>query len=102
MVQRGQLSGLVRLQQPDEKEERYWATLTALTGSQSVLEEHFSEDDVGAMADAIGFVSPGEGLDVTFALERLESEYVAPLALGLERAGVTLEQMGVEFEKHSD
>lgn len=103
VVRRGQLSGLVRLQQPEEKEERYWASLTALSGSQAVLEEHFSDDDVAAMADAVAFATPGVGLlDVTFPIETLEAEYVEPLATALERAGVRLERSNVEMEKRSD
>lgn len=102
VIRRGQLSGLVRLQQPDEKEERYWATLSALSGSQAVLDEHFSEDDVAEMADAVAFASPGRGLDVTFALDRLETEYIAPLFIALERAEVAVERAGIKFERHSE
>ncbi len=103
VIRRGQLSGLVRLQQPDEKEERYWATLIALSGSQAVLDEHFSEDDVADMADAVALASPGQGLvDLTFALEQLESEYLAPLFIALERAGVAIEGTAIEYERQSD
>lgn len=103
VVRRGQLTGLVRLQQPDEKEERYWASLTALSGSQAVLDEHFSDDDVAAMADAVAFATPGIGLlDVTFPIESLESEYVEPLVAALERAGVKWERSKLEMEKRSD
>jgi hypothetical protein len=101
VVRRGQISGFVRLQQLDEKEERYWATLTALSGSQSVLDEHFSDDDVAAMADAVAIASPGVGLDVTFRLEDLESEYIGPLELALERAGVSLDTPGVRMQRRS-
>lgn len=103
VARRAQLSGLVRLQQPDEKEERYWASLTALSGSQAVLDEHFSDDDVAAMADAVAFASPGVNLlDVTFPIEHLESEYIAPLAMALERAGVQLERSNLEIERRTE
>ena len=104
VIRRGRLTGLVRLQQPDQQEARYLSSLTALEGSQAVLDEHFSEEDVSAMADAIAFASPGiGGLDVTFFLQHLESEYISPLAAALERAGVGLERAtGMEMEKRTD
>ena len=102
VVRRGQLSGLVRLQQPNEKEERFWASLTALSGNQSVLDEHFSDEDVALMADAVAFATPGVGLDITFALENLENEFIAPLEIALQRAGVALDTPGLEIERPSD
>lgn len=101
VVARGQLHGLVRLQQPNEKEERYWSSLTALSGSQAALDEHFSDEDVAAMADAIAFATPGDGLDVTFAIENLENEYVGPLEIALQRAGVSLELSGLRVSEES-
>lgn len=102
VIRRGRLSGLVRLSQPNENEERYWASLTALSGSQAVLDEHFSDDDVAAMADAIAFVRAESGLDLTFALEELESTYVAPLETQLERAGVSFDSPRTPVEERSE
>lgn len=103
VVQRGRLAGMVQLQQPNEEEERYWPSLTALSGSQAVLDEHFSDEDVVAMADAIAFANPGAGLDITFTLENLETEYVASLAAALEKAGVEIERSAeVEMKKRFD
>ena len=41
-------------------------------------------DTGAAMADAVALASPGIGLDVTFDLEELESEYIAPLEVALD------------------
>ncbi len=102
VVRRGQLSGLVRLQQPNEKEERYWASLTALSGNQSVLDEHFSDEDVALLADAVAFATPGVGLDITFPVENLDTEFIGPLEVALQRAGVALDVPGIEVERRSD
>ena len=45
-IEAGKLSGLVRLRPADPSEERFWATLTALEGNQSVLEEHFADHEL--------------------------------------------------------
>lgn len=92
VARRAGLTGPVQLQQPDEQEERYWATLVPLACNQSVADEHFSDEDVAAFADALSFVTGVTPLDLTFHLEELEEQYVAPLAVALAHAGVELEE----------
>jgi len=90
-VQRARLSGLVNVRQPDADEGRLWASLTALEGKQSVLEEHFCEEELMEFADALAFVRQTSNLNLTFRLEALSAEFVAPLEAELKRAGVILD-----------
>ena len=102
VVARGQISGLIRLQEPNEKEERFWPALTALSGSQAVLDEHFSDDDVAVMADAVAVATPGNSLDVTFQIENLERDYVIPLEVALHRLGVKLDATEVHADQEAE
>jgi len=90
-IQRAQLFGLVNLRQPDASEGRLWATLTALEGHQSVLEEHFGEEELMDFADAIAFVRFSTPLNITFRIESLIPEFVAPLEAELKQAGVVFD-----------
>lgn len=85
------LRGLVRLQPAEPREERYWPTLTALEGNQSVLEEHFSDEDLVDLADAAVLALETEFTEFTFSLEELADKIVAPLRAELEEAGVSLD-----------
>jgi hypothetical protein len=87
-VRRARLSGLVQLRQPDAAEERFWASLTALEGSQSVIEEHFSDEELMEFADSVAFVRGTSALDVTFRLEHLAVLFVEPVEAELRRSGV--------------
>lgn len=102
VVARGQLSGLVRLQDADERDERYWPALSALSGSQAVLDEHFGDEDIVALADAIASATPGDQLDVTFPIEHLERDYVAALETELRRAGVKLDDTEVPADQRRE
>lgn len=92
VVKRGELSGIVQLQQPNEQLELLEAQLTGLTARQSALEEHFSDEDVGEMADAIAFARGVTDLDVTFPIENLRRDYVRPLEIALKMAGITVDE----------
>src|SRR5690349_4836085 len=83
-----QLSGLVRLQPPDPREERYGATLTALEGSQARLEEHFSDEDLMLLTDSVALAIEADFAEIEFDLEDLRPYFVAPLRFALEQAGV--------------
>jgi hypothetical protein len=91
-IARGRLSGEVGLQEAAADGESYWASLTACEGSQSVIEEHFTEEDIEELADLIAYATDCEHLDVTFRIEELEVRYRQPLGNELERAGVSLER----------
>lgn len=85
------LHGKVCLQPVDPEAERYWPVLTALEGSQSVVDEHFTDQNIVELADLIVFLTNSEGTDTTFRLEEMTAQFVAPLQRKLEQAGVELE-----------
>lgn len=89
-IQRVGLRGRVTLRPVNPDEERYCVTLTALEGAQSVLEEHFSDEDLVVFADVLGFATGHPTHDLTFHLEHLD-EFYAPLRAELENAGVLLD-----------
>lgn len=90
-VHRARLCGLVNLRQPNAELGRLWASLTALEGNQSVLEEHFSDEDLMEFADTVAFARGVTNLDITFRLETLTAEFVLPLETELTQAGVVLD-----------
>jgi hypothetical protein len=91
-VAAARLHGLVKLRQAGgDQEEPHWASLTALEGNQSVIEEHFDDDDLMALADAIVFAIGGEFSDLEFKIEELPGKYVAPLRRALEKAGIAID-----------
>ena len=91
-VATARLHGLVRLRQAGgDQEEPHWASLTALEGNQSVIEEHFDDDDLMALADAIAYAVGHDLSEIEFNLEELSGKYVAPLRHMLETAGVAID-----------
>jgi len=91
-VAAARLHGLVKLRQAGgDQEEPHWASLTALEGNQSVIEEHFDDDDLMALADAIVYAIGGEFSDLEFKIEELPGKYVAPLRRALEKAGIAID-----------
>jgi hypothetical protein len=89
---RANLRGRVTLKSADPEEDRFWATLTAVTGHQSLLEEHFTEEDVQDLADAVEFITGGEEIDLTFEIEEVGEIFLAPLRSALEQAGVVIDR----------
>ena len=96
-VRRAQLRGLVNLRQPDAAEGRMWASLTALEGRQSILEEHFCDEELMEFADAVAFARGIDILDIEFRLEALMAEFVVPLEAQLKQAGVDFD---LDVESH--
>lgn len=90
-IDRGGITGEVALRHPAPEEDRYCATLTALQGRQSVLEEHFTDEDVMDFADVVGFLADEEKVDVTFRIEQMAETFLAPLRKQLERCGVSID-----------
>ena len=93
-VAAARLHGLVRLQTAAPAEEHSWPTLTALEGNQSVIEEHFSDEDILHLADAIAFAREGDFTELEFELRDLEGNYVVPLQRTLAAAGIDLDLDG--------
>lgn len=89
-IARAGLRGLVRLRPADEASDIPWPTLTALEGSQAVIEEHFTDEDIVDLSDVIAFVT-GEPAGVQeFRLEEMSVRFGAPLRTELERAGIEI------------
>jgi hypothetical protein len=100
-IERGGLSGEVRLQHPVLEGERYWSSLTALEGNQSVIEEHFTDEDITDLADIVAFSSGKLELDINFRLEELAGRFLHPLRLHLKRAGVECDDAGTPSDDSS-
>lgn len=89
-IARARLTGRVTLRHPSPEQEIYCATLTALEGNQSVLEEHFTDLDVMDLADVVAFACGQSRLDLTFSIQDFAREFLAPLRLELERLGLNV------------
>jgi hypothetical protein len=91
-IVRGQLSGSVILKPADPSADRYWASLTALEGSQAVIEEHFADQDLMDLADVLGFILGNDAVEITFRLEDLAETFLVPLRVELEREGIMIDK----------
>jgi hypothetical protein len=91
-IARAQLSGRVTLAHAAPDAERYWASLIALTTSQSVIEEHFTDEDVIEMADVLAFATANDALELTFELANFEERFLRPLRTELEKEGIIIDQ----------
>ena len=90
-IMRAQLSGKVRLKQAEPNAERYVTSLTAMNGSQAVIEEHFTDDDLMDLADVIAYVTSEYDIDLTFRLEELGIRFLVPLRAQLVHAGIVFD-----------
>lgn len=90
-IANGNLHGLVKLRPADPTEERFWATLRALEGNQSVLEEHFADHELIEFADAMAFAAEEEFTELDFRLEELSEKFLLPLRHMLELSGVEID-----------
>ncbi|MDO8543501.1 MAG: hypothetical protein Q7S40_23930 [Opitutaceae bacterium] len=99
-IARAQIRGRVSLKPIDAAAERYCASLTALQGNQSVLDEHFSDEDILLLADVVGFATGHPGFEHTFAIEEL-SEFIVSLRAELFRSGVRFDLGGAPLTERS-
>lgn len=97
-VDRARLTGRVVLKPVDPDEERYCVTLTALDTNQSLIEEHFSDEDLIILADVLGFATGHPAHELTFHIDEL-AEFLEPLRHDLERAGVIVDEPAPPVEK---
>ena len=93
------LSGEVRLQFIATDGERAIPTLTALQGSQSVIEEHFTDEDIVVLCDVIAYTTGDSEIDITFRLEELVDRLLAPLRERLEQAGILFDDRESTIER---
>lgn len=87
-ITRAGLHGVVRLDSGDDAGERPWPGLTALDGSQAVLEEHFLDEEILELADILAFLGRDVEAGITFRLEELGGRYLPGLRQELEQAGI--------------
>jgi len=90
-VARGRLHGPVTLHPTDPEDGQPWPRLSAGEGSQSVLEEHFLDEEIVELTDILGFLGeelPADGF--CFRLEELAGRFMPQLRRELEVAGVAL------------
>lgn len=91
-IARAQLVGRVVVKDAAPQAERFCASLTALDMNQSVIEEHFTDEEVMELADVIGFIHPEAVTDVTFDVGDVGELFLTPLREELERQGIVLDQ----------
>jgi len=89
IARRARLTGLVRVKLPDHRAECLCAEIVALSGNQSVIEEHFSDDDIVAIADAIAFTANADDTEIVLRIDDIPTAYLVPLMSALKRAGVS-------------
>jgi hypothetical protein len=100
-VDRARLQGRVLLKPLNPDEERFLPMLIALDGNQSVIEEHFSEDDLILLSDVVGFATGHPGFELTFRIEEL-GEFIASLRAELLHFGVALDGPNARVAEESN
>ena len=90
-VDNANLQGRVRLRPADE-DEATPATLIALDGSQSVIEEHFSDEDIQRLADGIAFALETSFNEIELRLEDIPDKFAAALRNELDEAGIVMDR----------
>ena len=104
-IARGRLRGPVSLKRADDDAGRPWPTLTALLGHQSVIEEHFSDEDIIDLADVIGYALDVPEGDVVFDLAEVQARFQQPVRQALLEAGVQIDDQSAApagEEAHGD
>lgn len=92
-IARARLRGTVTLQLADPAGDRAWPLLLARTGSQAVLEEHFTDEDVVELADILAFLAEDpRATEFTFPLEELGARFMPAIRRELAQAGVVVHQ----------
>jgi len=90
-IERAGLRGPVTLHAAEPDADRFWPTLVAHRGNQSVIDEHFLDEDIDELDEILLFLEDeGMEVDFTFELEDLPQRYLPALRRELEKAGVAL------------
>ncbi len=90
-LQAANLRGLVYLKRTQSIEGDYSESLTALEGSQSLIEEHFAEADITDLLDTVAFIQGEPLVNLCFRLDELSDRFITPLCEVLERSGVQMD-----------
>ena len=86
------LHGEVCLQAVDPTMDCGCPMLIALEGSQSVIEEHFTDANIVELADLIASIEGGNDASMTFRLEDMATKFLRPLEHKLTQAGIVVER----------
>jgi hypothetical protein len=100
-ISRAGLEGAVALHSGNPDAEHPWPGLFALEGSQSVIEEHFLDEEMVELTDILGFLGeeiPPEGYQ--FRLEDLAARFLPQLRRELEAAGIASAGTADPIEDH--
>ncbi len=88
-IARGNLRGVATLHPADPDAGRAWPSLVAEQGSQSVLDEHFLEEELLDLADLLAFATGTElRSPLEFRLEDFDQRFRTSLRRDLEQAGI--------------
>ena len=98
-ITRAQLTGRVSLRFAAPHAERYWPQLVALENSQSVIEEHFTDEDLTELGDVIAYITGNDIHEITFALDDFSDLFLLPLRVDLEREGVAIDRAEVNLQE---
>ena len=90
-IARARLTGRVTLTPADPEAGRYCATLVAHEGSQSVIEEHFTDESLLELADTVALVRDQPAGEISFQIETFAEIFLAPLRTTLEHEGVAID-----------
>ena len=96
---RGGLQGEVELRESAPEAETHWATLTAMDGRQSVIEEHFTEEDIVELTDLVAYATDSDDVCEIFKIEDLYRQFAAPLRRELEEAGVDVTDLETDVSR---
>lgn len=91
-VDRAHLRGAVTFQPGDPAAADPWPRLIADEGAQSVIEEHFLDEDIVELGDILAFISEDGEAGLTFRLEDLGERLLPRLRRELEAGGVALDR----------
>jgi len=92
-IARARLRGTVTLQLADPARDRAWPLLLARSGSQAVIEEHFTDEDIVELADILAFLADDpRAAEFTFPLEDLGARFMPGIQRELAQAGVLVHQ----------
>ena len=100
-IARAGIVGHVNLKTADVSVERYWATLTPLEGSQSVIQEHFTDEDLTDFTDAIAYATGRDHFELQFQIEDFSDIFLTPLRHALEQAGIEIDQAPARIEERA-
>lgn len=90
-IARARLQGAVTLRFADPAGDRPWPVLLARSGSQAVLEEHFTDEDIVELADMLAFLADDpRAAELNFRLEELANRFLPAIQQELAEAGVVV------------